>query len=200
MNHSCAIVAGGQVRCWGSGHNGRLGDGSFRPISAIPVSVSGLTGATAIAAGIGHTCAVVSDGQVQCWGWNMSGQLGDGTNTNYAVIPTTVTGLTGATAIAAGLHTCATVSGGHARCWGDNDTGQLGDGTTTASRVPVAVNGLSGSTAIAAGYSSYGPPYGGHACAVGAGGEVRCWGLNSQGQLGNGTYMLFTTSPVTVLL
>jgi alpha-tubulin suppressor-like RCC1 family protein len=174
--HTCAVVAGGEGRCWGSNNSGRLGDNSMinRPT---PVAVSGLMGATAIAAGGAHTCAVVAGGAVRCWGFNGEGQLGDSGTTNR-LTPVAVSGLTGATAIAAGLnHACAVVAGGEVRCWGFNGAGQLGDNSTTQRLTPVAVSGLTGATAIAAGVS--------HTCAVVAGGEVRCWGNNGDGQLGD---------------
>jgi len=151
------------------------------------VDVIGLTsGVTTIAAGTGHTCAVVvspsiyASDSVKCWGENKYGKLGDGTTTDKS-IPVAVSGLTsGVNAIAAGSdHTCAIVSGGM-KCWGQNLNGKLGDGTTTDSSSPVAVSGLtSGVTAIAAGI--------GHTCALVNGG-MKCWGENTySGNLGNGT-------------
>jgi alpha-tubulin suppressor-like RCC1 family protein len=109
----------------------------------VPVTVTGLSGATSITAGYLHTCALMADGTAQCWSNNGQGQLGNPTVTDYSNVPVTVTGLSDATAITAGyFHTCAWITAGTAKCWGYNDTGQLGDGTTTGSNVPVTVTGL----------------------------------------------------------
>jgi alpha-tubulin suppressor-like RCC1 family protein len=154
------------------------------------VTVSLPLSATAVAASGFHTCALLGDGTVRCWGSNYFGQLGDGTTTDHTT-PATVSGLSGATAVAAGVyHTCALLGDGTVKCWGQNISGQLGDGTTTNRRTPVTVSGLSGATAVAAG--EY------HTCALLGDGTVRCWGANWTGQLGDGTTTNRRTTPVTV--
>jgi alpha-tubulin suppressor-like RCC1 family protein len=126
-----------------------------------------------------HACELVQmDGSVRCAGENDYGQLGDGTSTNrYTAAP--VMGLAGATAIAAGgAFTCALKSDGTVWCWGLNsELGQLGDRTMDDRSTPVAVYGLSQVTGISAGVN--------HACATKTDGTVWCWGINSQGQLGD---------------
>ena len=146
--HTCAITSAGAGECWGYNGNGGLGDGSISLDAApSPVQVAGLaSGATTVAAGWAHTCAVTSAGAAVCWGYNYGGQLGNDTIGDSAVL-VQVSGLTsGVTAIAAGYgHTCAVTNGGAVRCWGDNRFGQLGDGTTNNnSRVPVQVSGFGG--------------------------------------------------------
>ena len=182
-NHTCAVMTGGAAWCWGENGNGQLGDGSATNASPVPVNVSGLgSGVSAITAGLDHTCAFTTDGAALCWGDNENGQLGDGSTTNSAV-PINVSGLgSGVSTITAGQQlTCALASGGAALCWGSNGYGQLGEGGFTSSPVPVNVSGLgSGVSAIAAGNL--------HTCAVTLIGAVLCWGWNSDGQLGNGSF------------
>jgi len=88
--HTCAIDAAGAAKCWGSGTEGRLGNGSTSD-SSTPVQVSGLTsGVRSIAAGAVHTCAIDADGAAKCWGWGEFGQRGDGKTTPAVSLPTDV--------------------------------------------------------------------------------------------------------------
>ncbi len=203
---SCALLGSGQVRCWGYGALGQLGNGGTAD-SPVPVVVSNaggtgpLTGATQLTSGTNHSCVLVSGGQVRCWGDNDQGQLGDGTTTPRSR-PVTVTNdagtgpLTGVAAVSAGeQHTCALKSNGQVRCWGDNSTGQLGDGTTTDRLRPVTVSNPNGTGALtdmtqvsAGGFFS---------CAEKSNSQLRCWGSNFFGQLGDGT-TTNRTRPVSV--
>lgn len=129
-----------------------------------------------LSAGGDHTCALMGDGTVSCWGKNDAGQLGDGT-TNDAATPVQVPGLAGVIEVAAGRrHTCALLQVGTVACWGANESHQLAIGTTEKSSRPRPVVGLVGGKEIVAA--------GDGTCARLEGGYVRCWGKNDRDQLG----------------
>lgn len=180
-SHSCALTAGGGVKCWGYNAWGELGDGTTTN-QATPVDVMGLSsGAASVEVGANFSCVVTTAGGAKCWGDNHVNQIGDGTATTRPS-PTDVSGLTsGVAAISAGVyHTCALTTSGGAKCWGLNMYGRVGDGTTTNRTTPVDVTGLtSGVASIVAGQT--------HTCAVTTGGGAKCWGFNNAGRLGDGT-------------
>ncbi|MFZ5893973.1 MAG: RCC1 domain-containing protein [Myxococcota bacterium] len=187
--HSCALLNDGTARCWGYNSQGQVGNRVAGTNELTPVTVTGLTGAASLSAGYYHSCALMTNGAVRCWGYNANGQLGNGTTTN-SLAPVAVSGLSGATAVASSASSnCAILSDTSVRCWGYNADGQLGNGNTNDSSTPVTVTGLTGAVSIAVG------PY--HSCVALQDGTVSCWGLNTYGELGNGTTTNSTT-PVAV--
>lgn len=181
----CALTSVGGVQCWGRNEVGQLGNGGTT-LSVTGVPVTGLgNGVQQISTGPSHACALKTTGEVQCWGANTFSQLGDGTSTRRSV-PTEVVGLgSGLQAISVSLdHSCALTSAGGVKCWGGNSSGQLGDGTFIDRLTPGDVAGLtSGVQAISAAEFA-------HTCALTNAGEVKCWGFNYRGQLGDGTLLL----------
>jgi alpha-tubulin suppressor-like RCC1 family protein len=142
-DHSCAIRADSTLWCWGDSANGELGDdnaptGSWHPVQVVTAGGTPLTGVSAVTGGHHYSCAVAGGG-AWCWGSNMNGKLGDGSDQQRSVA-TPVVGLSsGVTAITGGMgHTCV-LADGAAECWGTNSKGQIGDGSTTARWTPQVV-------------------------------------------------------------
>ena len=179
-SHTCALTVAGGVKCWGYGLLGQVGDGTFAERHT-PVDVIGLaSGGTAVATGRYHSCALTVGGGIQCWGANLSAQIGDNSQT-VRLVPTAADLGVGATAIAAGhRHTCAVTTSGAVRCWGEGWAGQIGDNASTTRLVPTNVAGLaSGVVGVSAGETS--------SCVSTAAGAAKCWGAGWFGQLGDGT-------------
>jgi len=183
--YSCALLPNGQAACWGDDGDATLGDDGSSIDVSTPVSVRGLTGATELALGGGHACALLADGTAACWGKDL---------VTSSPTPTAVSGLTGVQALAAGsLHTCALLAGGTVACWGDNAFGQLGTGTASPAApttTPAPVPGLAGVGALSAG--------GDHTCALLTDGTIQCWGVDGHGELGDGTETETRAAPTPV--
>jgi cysteine-rich repeat protein len=189
--HTCALIEGGRVRCWGLNNAGQLGYGNTHNIgdnepASTPGDVVLGEKASQISSRAHHTCAHLFDQSVRCWGYNGSGQLGQGNLEHIGddEFPFSVNPLTINASIldiaAGGYHTCARVGSGTVRCWGEASSGQLGYGNTTQLTIPLTVDvNLGGTVAmLSAGVD--------HNCALLDDGKVRCWGRNDHGQLGYG--------------
>eukprot|EP00551_Chaetoceros_affinis_P014668 CAMPEP_0203690138 /NCGR_PEP_ID=MMETSP0091-20130426/2510_1 /ASSEMBLY_ACC=CAM_ASM_001089 /TAXON_ID=426623 /ORGANISM="Chaetoceros affinis, Strain CCMP159" /LENGTH=385 /DNA_ID=CAMNT_0050560117 /DNA_START=50 /DNA_END=1207 /DNA_ORIENTATION=+ len=140
--HTCAITNDNKLKCWGDNEYGQVGDGTMIDRN-IPTNIDlGLNAyPQEIALGSEHTCAVMNDNKLKCWGRNEYGQVGDGT-TSDRNIPTTIDlGLNAyAQEVALGeSYTCAITNDDKLKCWGFNGDGQLGDGTTTDRTTPTSV-------------------------------------------------------------
>ena len=206
--HTCALLDTGQVRCWGLGAAGQLGQGSIAAIGTAPGQMGDAlapvdlgTGRTAIAltAGASHTCALLDTRQVKCWGSNVAGQLGagaidifgDGPGEMGDARPTVDLG-TGRTAraISAGAsHTCAVLDTNQVKCWGSSAFGQLGlgsedtigDGPGEMGDALPTVDLGTGRTARALSAGRL------HTCALLDNSQVKCWGRGLFGPLGSGS-------------
>ena len=199
--HACALLDDGSIQCWGLNSSGQLGNNTLND-SLVPIAVTSLPNiALKIAAGTSHTCAMMNDNTLTCWGSNTYGQIGDGTTSNRNT-PTVVTGLSNVSDLASGFaHSCAVLNSGVVKCWGANNKGQVGDGTTSTRLTATTVSGISTATKIqssgAAGSVLPITPLG-FTCAILGDLSVKCWGSNTAGALGDGS----TTdrlSPVSML-
>jgi len=180
--HACALLNDGTLKCWGNNLEGQLGQGLFPYLEATkPISVPGLTNVESVAAGASHTCALLQDGSVQCWGNNTSGQLGN-PNVSDAMSfkPIDVSLSEKAIQIVATEYSsCALLESGKVQCWGNNFFGQLGNKEKPGkSPSPTNVFGVSNAASISLGSTS--------ACALTTDKTVKCWGDGGAGQLGNG--------------
>ena len=214
-NHTCALTTNENVKCWGYGGSGVLGNREENN-SSTPVDVhtnfsdnAPLGSIAAISAGSAHTCVLTTNRNVKCWGAGGNGRLGNGqTNSNSKSTPVDVhtslsddNPLGSIAAISAGdSHTCALTTNGNVKCWGHGSGGKLGNGQSDSTPIltPVDVrtslsddNPLGSIAAISTGNS--------HTCALTTSGGIKCWGRGTLGQLGNGLNNL-SLIPVDILL
>ncbi len=204
-DHSCAILANGAIKCWGRNDAGQLGLGDTHDrgdqageMGSLATVDLGGRAAKSLGLGYRHSCAVLDDDSLRCWGWNLFGQLGledqqtrgDSPGEMGAALPTVNLG-TGRSAqqVSAGVYnTCAILDTGAVKCWGVNVHGQLGQGDTQwrgwkagemgDALLPIDLG--SGRTATDLGVGSQ------HVCAVLDNFSVKCWGQNAYGKLGYG--------------
>jgi alpha-tubulin suppressor-like RCC1 family protein len=200
VTFSCAMLTGGELRCWGENGNGQLGLGNILPIGddELPVSVGVINlGATpnSFFSGRNHSCVTLDSGGLRCWGRNNAGQLGRGNVLNVGDdelpsalgnVPIGFQGLTpGSLPVAAAggfEHTCVLFSSGELGCFGGNEFGQLGQGHVNnigddELLATTSVLELEPVSAVTLGFH--------HTCVV-IDEEVLCWGRNERGQLGQG--------------
>jgi len=176
--HTCLVRTGKGVLCWGLNRYGQLGINDTVDRSLSVQSVVGLKNAIAIAAGEAHSCAVLSSGDVKCWGNNAYGQLGVNSTIDSNIATTNAINGTAVDVTCGSVHTCSVNSNKTVSCWGANQFQQLGVSGIATARLPTPVAGLSNVTSISAG--------GYHTCARLVDGTVKCWGNGARGQLGNG--------------
>ena len=177
--HAAGVPAG-SILGWGANTYGQLGDGT-RTNSPHPVHVQGISNAVQVMSSSGnggtaldsHSCALLADHTVHCWGQGLNGEPGNGVPRSQSSVPVQVQGITTAVQVAVGGEdSCALLADGTVRCWGSNYEEGLGtdgpSGYLPFSATPVQVNGISGATQIAVPGAS--------GCALVAGGQIRCWG------------------------
>jgi alpha-tubulin suppressor-like RCC1 family protein len=188
-SHTCGLSISGAAFCWGAQFGGELGDGTFTT-RTVPTPVSGGLLFSMIDLGMAHTCAIgATDLLVYCWGYNNSGQVGDGTTTTR-LAPTALPGRFYATMTAGPFHACALLSSGPTQCWGANGNAMLGDSTTTERSLPVKPAGpqLTFSKLTSARY---------HTCGLRTN-STYCWGNDDVGQVGDGGFSGNRTYPTLV--
>jgi cysteine-rich repeat protein len=194
--HTCAVLEDGALECFGYNEYGQLGlgiDATAVKTPTDPVDLGSERHATAVAAGTRHTCAILDDGTVKCWGSNEFGQLGIGTTGEDVLVPSLVDlgpGRSAQALFAGSLSTCAILDDESLVCWGYNGNGVLGVGDSTQGSLPdpTAVD-------LGAGRRAEVVSIGAHACALLDDGSVKCWGGNNHGQLGLGAATTYLLAP-----
>lgn len=177
--HSCTVTSSATAYCWGRGSEGQLGLGTqTNSLTPAPVVLTSTGTLSMISTGSLHTCTIATSGRLWCWGYNVTGQLGQG-DRNTRVLPTVIGTATWKSVSAGGGHTCGVQTNGTLWCWGRNGRGQLGIGTYIDRYIPSQVGIATDWIEALTGED--------HSCATKAGGQYWCWGGNESGQTPDGT-------------
>jgi len=204
QGHFCAILDTGEGLCWGWNHAGQLGDGTectggswdsnynnptpagcnanngrYTPVIVDDSNFPTNSSIISISTGMAHSCAIIDNNDLYCWGRNDGGQLGIG-STDTGDFPTPQYVDSGVVAVATGNeHSCALYNNQMVKCWGKNDQGQLGTGNLYYQNSPTAIN-LSSNIALISLETAYNLN-----CVISEDNTPYCWGANQWGQLGN---------------
>jgi alpha-tubulin suppressor-like RCC1 family protein len=191
---TCGLTASGTAYCWGENSAGQLGIGTMDVAAhPVPAPVSGGIAFASISAGLGsHTCALTPAGSAYCWGQNVFGALGDGSDIQRHAPVVVTGGIAFAEIVAGGFigHSCGRTGSGQAYCWGENEVGAVGDGSLVDRLSPSAVAGQLSFSSLDAGFR--------HTCGMASTGILYCWGSNRAGQLGVNSVAM-QTAPAKVV-
>lgn len=167
----CALTADGQLHCWGENRFGEFGNGTA-VASSVPVRTGGDLKFVSVHGSMGtpQICGIVSGGAAYCWGYNLNGELGGGTTTQYVYSPIPVVGGVRFRMIASSYHTCGVDTEGRAYCWGSGLGGQLGTGSDRDMPTPTRIASDASYATITNGLQ--------FSCALRVDGAADCWGLS----------------------
>lgn len=179
---TCGISSSGAAYCWGENQYGQIGDGTKVVSRPTPTPVIGGRTFISLATGWKHTCGIVTGGAAYCWGSNLNGQLGDNSLLERSSPTAVAGGITFTKLSVSTTHSCGISTPGPTYCWGGNTSGELGDGSKISKSVPTQVAGITTTplVSVSAGW--------GFTCGITSTGAGYCWGNNSLGQLGQGSY------------
>ncbi|MFM6930498.1 MAG: RCC1 domain-containing protein [Bdellovibrio sp.] len=188
----CGITPSNSLYCWGANNTGQVGDRTQinRDYAVLidpntKYSMVDVGSSSNSSTDTGYACAITTTNELKCWGLNDNSKLGDGTTTTKMKPKVIDYGVQYSTVSVGSIHTCAVTTDGILKCWGANAKGQLGIGSTTAKSTPTVVDsGVTYSSVVVSATYNNGNV---HTCGITTDGDLKCWGSNNQGQLGDGT-------------
>ncbi|HEY0906526.1 MAG TPA: hypothetical protein VGE17_04945, partial [Methylophilus sp.] len=181
--HACGLRSDNTLWCWGADSFGQLGNGAGTTTQQSAVQVTSPASWLNVSAGYLHTCAVNTENKLYCWGYDSSGQLGNGATVGNQLSPNQESSAaTDWKSVSAGTGTCAVKTNGTLYCWGSDSSGQLGNGAAITANQISPSQEFSGATDWESAMNVYT-----HSCGLKQNGDVWCWGANNNGQVGDGT-------------